>query len=399
MIDYLDVLIKQIMPQTVADYRYIHTHPELSGQEKQTSEYVVDSLLAVGLTPVEHVGGHGVTAVIEGNGSGRCLGLRADMDALPVKETSGMEWESQNEGVCHACGHDMHTAMLLGTARVLYALKDEFPGQVKLLFQPAEEDVLDPGAPKMIADGCLDNPQVDAIIAQHVWPALATGEVAVRKGVACGSSDRFFITVKGKSCHGSSPNEGVDAIVIAGQLIVALQTIVSRNISALDSTVISIGEIHGGDRYNVIANEVRLEGTCRNLSQELWKAVPQMMERVIKGITEAMSGSYEFRYCYGYAPTINDAKMFELIHGVMQDVIGEENVKIPEHPFMGGEDFSFFAQAVPSVYYWLGCRDPNTSFDATSPLHNGGFIPQEEAMLYGIKIMSKSALSYLHQAE
>ncbi|MEG1850248.1 MAG: amidohydrolase, partial [Oscillospiraceae bacterium] len=301
-----------------------------------------------------------------------------------------------NPGVCHACGHDMHTAMLLGAAHVLYALRDELSGSVKLIFQPAEESVLSGGAPDMIADGVLEHPHVDAVIGQHMWPQFPTGTAAIRNGAMMASSDRFFITVKGKSSHGSAPEDGIDAIVIAAQVITALQTIVSRGISPLDSAVVSIGVIHGGDRYNVIANEVKLEGTCRNLNPLVRNQMPKRIEQIIRGVTDAMGGTYDFRYCYGYAPTVNNPKMFELVYGVMKDMLGD-NAVIPPSSALGGEDFSFFCEERPSAFFWLGCRRPEVLFGDTFPIHNGGFSPDEKAMPVGIEIFVNSALKFLNE--
>lgn len=236
----------------VADRRYLHQHPELSHQEVNTAAYIAAQLREMGLSPRTGVGGNGVVAVIEGKAPGKCVALRADFDALPIVEATGLPFSSENEGVCHACGHDMHTAGLLGAARVLCDLRSEFSGCVKLVFQPAEEDVLDSGAVKMIEDGVLENPKVDAMFGQHIWPYYPVGKVAIRDGAMMASSDRFHITIRGKASHGSAPESGIDAIAAAAQVISALQTIVSRRVSPLDSAVVTIGTIHGGARYNVI---------------------------------------------------------------------------------------------------------------------------------------------------
>lgn len=374
--------------------RWLHAHPELTGKEEKTSAYVADVLRSIGLSPVEHVGGFGVTAVIEGKGPGKCVGLRADMDALPLTESTGLPFASETPGVAHSCGHDCHTAMLLGAAYVLYELRDTFDGKVKLIFQPAEEDPMASGARRMIAEGVLENPKVDAVFGQHVWPQVPFGKAAVRNGAMMASSDRFFITVKGKSSHGSAPEYGVDAIVIAAHVITALQTVVSRNVSPLDSAVVTVGTISGGSRYNVIADEVRLEGTCRNLNPSVRNEMPARLERLIKGVTESMGGTYDFSYFMGYSPTVNDPNQFELVRSCIVDTLGEDGLVIPENSALGGEDFSFYCEKVPSAFFWLGCSDPDAA-EEPLPIHHGGFCPVEEALPIGMEILVRAALRCL----
>lgn len=374
---------------------WLHQHPEASGKEKETSAYIAKTLREMGLEPTEHVGGYGVTAVIEGKGEGKCVGLRADFDALEVIENTDLPFPSQNPGMAHSCGHDTHTAMLLGAAYVLNELKDSFNGKVKLVFQPSEENAADSGAKKMIADGCLENPHVDAMFGQHVWPAYDTGKVAVRNGAMMASSDRFFITVRGKNSHGSAPENGIDAIMIASYVVTALQSIVARNVAPLDSAVISIGKMNGGTRYNVIADEVVMEGTCRNLNPAVRNTMPQRIENIVKGVVESMGGTYEFNYMMCYSPTVNDPKQFELVRGVIRDVVGEDGLVIPEHSALGGEDFSFYCEKVPSCFFWLGCHDSKKA--ERYPIHHGSFYPEWDALPIGMEVMVTSALRYLAQ--
>lgn len=379
---------------TVVGYRrHIHQHPELSHQESATAAFIDRTLRGMGLTPRTGVGGNGVIAVIEGaKGPGRCVGLRADFDALPIAEQTGLPFASQNEGVSHSCGHDMHTAMLLGAAHLLCDLRACFCGSVKLVFQPAEEDVLNCGAAPMIADGALENPHVDAMIGQHVWPQYEVGSAAIRNGAMMASSDRFHLTVHGKSSHGSAPEDGVDAIVIAAQIVTALQTIVSRQVSPRDAAVVSLGTIHGGDRYNVIANQVKLEGTCRNLSPAVRDKMPARIEAIAKGVAASMGGSCEVEYFRGYSPTVNDPAMFALVHDVMQQVVGDKAM-VPEMSALGGEDFSFYCEKIPCAFFWLGVQTPGAPF---YPIHNGGFSPDEQAMKVGMEIAVQSALAFLN---
>ena len=391
--DRLETLLKEYEPTMLEHWKWLHAHPELSGQEAETAAYVAARLREMGLEPQERVGGHGIVALIEGAKPGRCLALRADMDALPIEEKTGLPFASQNPGVMHACGHDAHTAMLLGAAWALNEWKDELCGSVKLIFQPSEETSNNSGAQRMIEDGVLEQPKVDAIIGQHVNPKRATGVMTTLEGAVSAASDRFFITIKGKASHAGKPNNGVDAIVAGAQVISALQTIVSRSVSPVDSCVITIGTVSGGTRYNVIADTFRMEGTCRNLNPAVRETLPERMEHIIRGITEGMGAEYEFRYVKGYDPILNDRSMFRLVYDTAVSLQGEENMVVPELS-MDGEDFSYFAAQVPAVFYRIGCHKEGTP---EYPLHNERFFPDPDTLYYGARVMVKSAIRYLEQ--
>lgn len=384
-------LLKQYEQTMLNHWKWLHAHPELSGQEKETASYVAARLREMGLEPREHVGGHGVVALINGAKPGKCLALRADMDALPITEATGVSFASTNPGVMHACGHDSHTAMLLGAAYVINQMRDELYGSVKLIFQPSEETADDSGAKRMIADGVLENPHVDAIIGQHVSPNHTTETFTILNGTVSAASDRFFITVRGQSCHASKPNNGVDAIVVGAQIITALQTIVSRNVNPADSCVITIGKVTGGTRYNVVAGKFTMEGTCRNLNPEIRDAMPQRMEQIIRGITQGMGAEYEFRYVKGYSPIINHPDMFHLVRSTAAGLLGEEKIATPA-PSLGGEDFSFYAEQVPAAFYRTGCHKEGTPL---WPVHNEHFLPDEHALYHGAHVMIASALNFL----
>ena len=388
-------LTEKFYDKICADRRYLHAHPELAGHEVETSAYIIRALQEIGLEPQEHVGGYGVTAVIAGSkGPGKCIALRADFDALPIWENTGLECSSLNLGIMHACGHDMHAAMLLGAACVLNEMKDSFAGSVKLLFQPAEENVVLSGARSMIADGALENPRVDAVVAQHVWPGLEAGKIGIRDGAMMAASDRFFITIKGSASHGSEPQNGTDAIVIAGHVLCALQTIVSRNVGPLDNTVVTVGTIHGGAAYNVICDEVKLEGTCRNLKSAIRDAMPEQIERIVRGVAESMGGGYEFRYVRGYSPTVNDHDMFCLVQNAVLEVGGQEALVIPQTAALSAEDFSFYCEQVPGAMFWLGCSHPDQK---RIPLHNAKFDPGEDIIPLGVEVLVTSALKFLEE--
>ena len=386
--------IQKHLPAILADRRHLHAHPELSGQEVQTAAYIAEKLREMGLEPQTGVGGHGVVALIQGKGPGKCVALRADIDALPIKETTGLPFASQNPGVMHACGHDTHTAALLGAARALCDLRDQFDGCVKLVFQPSEENVLSSGAAKMIAEGLLENPKVDAVFGQHIWPDFPVGQVAVRNGAMMASSDRLNITIKGKASHGSTPDSGIDAIAAAGQVISALQTIVSRRVSPLDSAVVTIGTIKGGDRYNVIADTVTMEGTCRNLNPAVRDQMEDRIRAIVEGVCAGMGAEGTLEYIRGYSPTVNSPELFPLALEAIHDTVGEENTVIPENSALGGEDFSFYCEKVPSLLFWTGLQTPGTQ---EYPLHNGNLNPNEGCIAIASEVMVRSAIKFLNK--
>jgi len=386
--------LQKHLPATLADRRHLHAHPELSGQEVNTAAYIAEKLREMGLEPQTNVGGHGVVALISGKGPGKCVALRADIDALPIRETTGLPFASQNEGVMHACGHDTHTAALLGAARTLCDLRDQFPGCVKLVFQPSEENVLSSGAAKMIADGVLENPRVDAMFGQHIWPDFEVGTVALRNGSMMASSDRINITIKGKASHGSTPDSGIDAIVAAAHVVTALQTIVSRRVSPLDSAVVTIGTIHGGDRYNVIPDTVRLEGTCRNLNPAVRDQMEDRIRAIVEGVCAGMGAEGTVEYVRGYSPTVNSPELFPFFLETVKEVVGEENTVIPENSALGGEDFSFYCEKVPSVLFWTGLHTPGTE---RVPLHNGNLNPDEGCIAIAAEVLATAAVKYLNK--
>ena len=390
--DRINGLVEMYREKVEEYWHWLHAHPELSGQEEKSAEYIANALRAMGLNPVERVGGYGVVALIEGAKPGKCVGLRADFDALPVVELTGLEHASKNPGVCHACGHDAHAAMLLGAAHVLNEMKDEFCGTVKLIFQPAEENPDISGARAMIADGVLENPKVDAVIGQHVNPNISTGDIKLGAGVRTAALDQFYITIHGKGAHASTPQKSVDAIVVGAQVITALQSIVSRNVAPLDSAVLGIGKLNAGTVENVVASTCTMSGTCRNLSSEVRDQMPVRMESIIKGITEGMGASYEFKYIKGYPPVVNDKAMNNIVNDAAIDILGKEHVGVIETPALGGEDFAFYCERVPGLMYRLGCAKDGAEF---WPVHNGHFYPDEKALQVGTKVMVASALKFL----
>jgi amidohydrolase len=377
-------------------YRHIHAHPELSYQEEQTAAYVYEALSALPLDDIRcDVGGHGVVALLKGSQPGPCIALRADMDALSITENTGCPFASQNPGVMHACGHDSHTSMLLGAVNVLCEMKDQLKGTLKFIFQPSEEMTPTGGAPGMIRDGVLENPKVDAILALHVWPTLGTGTIGLQAGAVSASSDHLRATIKGVASHGSMPDKGVDAIVAASAVVMSLQPIISRNLCPRNTAVITIGTIHGGDRYNIVPDKVELDGTVRSFDTEDHEKLPQWIARAINNTAAAYGCTAEIDYQTGFPPTMNNAKLVSIGREVIREVLGDAGV-MPDLPVAPiGEDFSFYTLKVPAAFAWLGCRPDTVAPEDMPALHNDRFIPDPKCMPIGVRYLVSMALKLL----
>ena len=372
-------LAKQQCDYVVAVRRRIHQHPELSFQERETAAFVAAELRACGLEPIEHFGGgFGVVATLAGGRPGPTLALRADMDALPVEELNDLPFRSRVPGVMHACGHDAHTAILLGAARALAGVRDQLPGRVRFLFQPAEE--LPPGgALGMIEAGCLDG--VDAIFGLHQSTTADAGEMLFTPGPRSASSDTFRLTVLGKGGHAAMPQNAVDAVQIAGQLITALHQIVGRRIAPQDQAVITIGTVHGGTKENVIAPEVTLGGTVRALDPAVRESLRQQIETVVKGVTESWGAGYRLDYVLGYPVLVNDPAMTDLAQQAAA-VLDPAKVHRTERATMAGEDFARYLERVPGCFASLGVGTPGSAERPSG--HSGAFVLDESALPAGI---------------
>lgn len=391
--DKVDNIIEKYLEEIIYIRRNIHENPELALNEINTSKIVYDNIKNLDLSIKTGVGKTGVVANLNPNHKGKTIMLRADMDALPLDEVTNLEFKSKVKNVMHACGHDVHTSILIGVAKVLSELKEKINGNVKFVFQPAEENNPVGGAPLMIEEGVLENPKVNHAVGLHVWN-LPVGKVAIKPGPIMGQSDRIFIKVIGKNSHGSAPHMGKDAIVTASHLICALQTIVSRNISPSDTAVVTISTIHGGLRYNVIASEVNLEGTVRCTNDDLANFLPRRIEEIVKNICSTFDCDYEFKYQNGYPVTKNDELFTTDIVSSLEKSFGKENVFNIPHCNTGGEDFSFFSQLVPSTFFFLGCEsDLNKD---CCVIHNPNFICDEECIKYGIKALVNIVLDYFN---
>jgi amidohydrolase len=377
--------------------RYLHQHPELSNREEKTAQYIAEKLRAFGLDEVKtNVGKYGVVGLLKGKQPGPVVAVRADMDALPIQETIDVPYKSQNAGVKHACGHDVHMTVQLGVAEILSKHRNLINGTIKFIFQPAEEGAPageEGGAKMMIAEGALDNPKPSAIFGLHVMPNIEVGQVGYNVGAAMASADRINITIRGKKVHGAYPHDGVDAIVVAAECISALQSIRSRRINTQDPLVITIGSIHGGNRFNIIADEVKLEGTMRTLSEDARTKAKAMIDQTLKGITAAYGATYELNIPPSVNPvTYNDPKLVEATLPTMKRLLGEKNLIVP-NPQMGAEDFSLFQQVIPGFFYFLGVG--NKSKGITAMIHTPEFDADEEALVIGTKVMSNVLLDYL----
>jgi amidohydrolase len=382
--------------QLIAQRRDFHMHPELSNREERTSHVVAERLRALGLEDVKTgVGKYGVTALLKGAKPGPVVAVRADMDALPIQEVNDVPYKSLVPGVKHACGHDAHTTIELGVAEILSKMRDEIHGTIKFIFQPAEEGAPageEGGAALMIKEGALENPRPQAIFGLHVMPVVEVGQIMYNSGPAMASSDHFVITIHGKKVHGAYPHDGIDAVVVAAECVTALQTIRSRRIDTTEPLVITVGIIQGGNRFNIIADEVKLEGTVRTLSEDVRKRAQALMRETLDGITKAYGATFDMDYAEGAAVTYNEPALVEETLPTIRRVIGEKNV-ITRKPQMGAEDFSYFQKVVPGFYYFLGVG--NRAKGITAQIHTPEFDLDEESLVIGVKVMSNVLLDYL----
>jgi amidohydrolase len=394
MIQKIKSISKEIAAESVATRRHLHQHPELSFQEYQTARFVADRLKELGLEPQEGVANTGVVALIKGrNPNRRVVALRADMDALPIMEANDVPYKSQNPGVMHACGHDVHTSSLLGTARILTQLRDEFEGTIKLVFQPAEEKAPG-GASLMIKDGVLENPRPAGMLGQHVATNVPVGKIGFREGMYMASTDELYLTVKGKGGHGAMPDQLIDPVLIASHLIVALQQIISRNRPPAYPSVLSFGRFIADGVTNVIPNEVKIQGTWRCMD-ETWRAEGlRRMQKMAEGMAEAMGGSCDFEVVKGYPFLKNHPELTRRTKAAAVEYMGAENV-VDLDLWMAGEDFAFYSQVVDSCFYRLGIR--NEARGITSGVHTPTFNIDESALEIGPGLMAWLALKELDQ--
>ncbi len=375
----------EINDYTIEMRRYIHSHPELSFKEIKTSELIVNELKKMGLKPVK-IASTGVYADIYGKEGGKTVAVRADIDALPVQERNNTEYKSKNPGIMHACGHDAHTAMVLGLAKKLTSKRDEFHGKIRVFFQPAEESPPG-GAVKMIEDGVLEN--VDYVIGQHVDSQLECGYIGYRSGPMLANSDTFYIKIIGRGGHGSRPENGIDAIYVASQFVVMLQSVVSRILPQTSASAISVGTFNGGYRHNVLADNVDISGTVRTFSEEDRKKAKESIKNILNGLKSAYNIEFDYKYEYGYPVMINDPYVTGILKSEAEKLIGKDHV-VEVDQRLGGEDFGYYLQHRKGTFYRLGTMNRERGITASN--HSAEFDIDENALAIGVNMLEALAL-------
>ncbi len=382
--------VDSIQAEVISWRRYFHQHPELSFQEEKTSQFIYDTLQSFGNFVLSRPTKTSVMARLIGQEPGKVLALRADIDALALQEENKCEYASQNPGVMHACGHDVHAAILLGVAKILSGWQNRIKGEVRFLFQHAEE-IFPGGAAEMVAAGVMEG--VDYVIGAHVWSPIEFGKIGIGYGPIMGSPDTFYITIKGKGGHGAMPQQTVDSIAIGAQVVTNLQHVVARNIDPMDNVVVSVGKFHAGTADNVIPGTVEIVGTIRTFSLELRERVPKLMERVVKGITEAHGAGYHFSIKKGYLPVINNDQVTRVLEETARELFGAEAIE-KARPTMGGEDFSAFMEKAPGAFFFIGAGNKEKAI--TYPHHHPRFNVDERAIGVGIKMFVKAAFKLIN---
>ncbi|MGB4776606.1 MAG: M20 family metallopeptidase [Daejeonella sp.] len=389
--DKISQLAKQFHEEVVANRRHLHANPELSFHEYQTSNFIASKLDELGIA-YQKMANTGLVALIKGaKSSDQIVALRADMDALPILELNDVPYKSKNAGVMHACGHDIHTSSLLGTAKILSELKNEFGGTIKLIFQPAEEK-LPGGASLMIKEGVLENPKPQAVIGQHVMPLIETGKVGFRAGKYMASTDEIYVKVYGKGGHGAQPQQNIDPVLIASHIIIALQQIVSRIADPKIPSVLSFGKVMAYGATNIIPDEVYMEGTFRTMDEEWRDKAHEKMKKMAEGIAEAMGGSCDFNIVKGYPFLINEEILTGKVRGFAEEYLGKDNV-VDLDIWMAAEDFAYYSQVSDACFYRLGTR--NEEKGIISSVHTPTFDVDENALKLSTGLMAYIALKQL----
>jgi len=380
-------LVQKHKEQIVGIRRELHQIPEPAYTEKKTSARVADHLKTAGLDVRTGIAKFGVVGLLRTEGPGPTLMIRADMDALPVTEQTGLSFSSTHAGAMHACGHDAHMAMVLGAALVLSKMKDKLKGNIKFIFQPAEEG---PGGAKpMIEEGVMENPIVDYAVGCHMWPGSPEGTIGVKAGPIMAAMNRFDIRIIGSEGHGAMPHLCVDALEVGTQVVNALQRIVSRHMNPLKPTVVSVGAFHAGKAFNIIPGEAELCGTTRTFDLEIWNSWESRIRKILQGVCDSMGARFELKFDFGYPPTINDPFMADLVRRCAEEVVGPDKVLEPE-PTMGGEDMSYYLQRAKGCFFFLGVGRPGCA-----PLHNARFDFNEDVLLLGVETYCRIAQELL----
>jgi amidohydrolase len=392
-------LAQSLEASLIAQRRDFHMHPELSNREERTARVIAEKLKQLGFDDIRTgVSRHGIVAVLKGGKPGGVVAVRADMDALPIQETANVPFRSRNPGVMHACGHDIHMTVALGTAEVLSRMRAELPGAVKFIFQPAEEGAPEgesSGAAQMIAEGALENPRPAAIFGLHTHPELPAGKVGWIAGGMLASSDTFEIRIAGKRVHAAWPHQGIDPVVVAAECVLALQTIRSRRIDPVEPLVLTVGSIHGGNRSNIIADEVVMQGTLRTHNESVRERAIGLVKEIAAGVAAANGAKAEVKWSARSNPvTYNPPELAERVTPLLEAALGKENV-VRTPPVMGAEDFAYFQKAVPGFYFWLGVGDPAKS--SHGALHTPEFEAHEGSLVTGVRAMTHLVFDYLER--
>lgn len=365
----------------------IHRHPETAFEEIETTKLIKKALDDAGIENHPNGDSTGVIGLIHGAKEGPVLAIRADIDALPIKENTGLPFSSEVSGKCHACGHDLHTTVLIGAARLLKEYQNDLCGTIKLIFQPAEEVMT--GSAKTIANGALENPKPDFIIACHTWPDMPAGSIGVRKGTMLGASDSFKVKVIGKGGHAAHPQKGIDPVVIAAHIITQLQTIVSRRVAAIDPVVVTVGHLEAGTAANIIPNEAYFEGTVRTQSNETRNHVAEILKQLAVGTARAMGGDAEVSYTFGVGPTISEDHLVDEISEAVTELLGNDKLLQVPSPSMGSEDFARYLEHIPGAIFRLGTH--NDTPESKLALHNASLLFDEKAIPTGVATMVGAA--------
>lgn len=392
LLERIKTLSKTYSNEVVGFRRHIHANPELSYKEFNTVKYVEETLRSFGVTTIRSLATTGLVAEVSGrNPEKKTIALRADMDALPIVEANNVPYKSTNEGVMHACGHDVHTSSLLGTVKILHELRDHFEGTIRFLFQPGEEK--NPGgASYMIRDGALENPRPSGIIGQHVFPFLPVGKIGFREGMYMASADEIYLKVIGKGGHGAAPDLAIDPIVIASYIIIALQQVISRNASPKQPTVLTFGNIIGKGATNIIPDEVNIAGTFRAMNEEWRKSGLAKIKKMAESIAEGMGGRCEVDISHGYPYLENNPELTRRLRQAAVDYVGSENV-VDIDITLGAEDFAYYSQIIPASFYRIGTR--NDARGLTSYVHTPTFDIDEDALAISPGLMAWMAVKEL----
>lgn len=390
----------ELKEEIIAIRRHLHQHPELSGQEVETGRYICEKLTQWGIPYEYGIADTGIVALIRGKGAhaSKTIALRADIDALPMEETSGLPFASCRPGVAHTCGHDGHTAIALGAAKLLYDMRDQLSGNVKIFFQPAEETT--GGAQRMIMQGCMKSPDVDHVLGLHMDPTLPCGEAEFKHGKMMAASDEFTILLEGKGCHGAHPERGCDAIVMAAQVVNALQAIVSRNLSPVNSAVITVGMLHAGTVGNAIAQKAELTGIMRCLDPDTRAFLHERVRQLVENTAASFGGCGQLILRPSYSALINDDHVVDIMMETAGQLLGKEHIHLMPYPDMGTEDFSFFAQECPSCFWHLGCGNREDIANGTvKDIHNPGFLLDEDCLPIGAAVQTAGVLALLQDGQ